>query len=306
MSDDRAVNTVVDVAFALLFVSLAVVALSTATLSGEPDKERFDADRTATVLGTSTFGVTYSIDPVLADAAAESDSISRETQLRSQRIAHGSMAAHVSNAAVGNLAIDGKRVTATGQQYQSVIDRRLKTQLAGTQFETQVTTHWEPYPEASVSGTATVGTDPPPNTDIRVRTLRVPSGFEATREDALTAVEDGNGYAAVAGIVATAVVDRYLPVTESKHALERRDSSTMLTRYRYERLAALLSEADASRVRREIEQTNADPAAANELLLAGLTAKLEAELRNSYDSPEHAAQGLSTEYVTITVRTWDP
>lgn len=304
----RGVNTVVDVAFALFFLGIAVLVLSTVNLSETPEEDQFDADRTATVLGTSTFDVSYSVEPVLEEAVEESDHIKRvrDDQRQEHRVAHATMAAHVGNAALGNLAVDSERITETGQYYQAAIDDQLQNQLAGTQFETSVTAHWEPYPDAVVSGEATVGSDPPPNRDIRTSELRVPSGYESVRADAVETVENGEGYTAVAKLVARATIEGYLPVVESKHALERSDSSTTLTRYRYERLAKLLDDSDVEVVREAIEQTDADPTRANEQLIAALTSEIEPELRERFDSPDAAAQSLSTGTITITVRTWEP
>ncbi|MFT4946407.1 MAG: hypothetical protein ACI8TL_000642 [Natronomonas sp.] len=305
MSRNRAINTVVDVAFALLFVGIAVLVLSSANLTERPEQERFDADRTAAVLGTATFDVTYTVEPALEDAVQTREIEYDREAVREQRIAHESMAAHVTDAALGNLAIDSEQVTPT-QSYQSAIDSRLQTQLAGSQFETSVTAHWEPYPGAAVNGRATVGVEPPPNRDIRTREVTVPSGFETTREEVITAVEDGGGYAAIAETVAEITIEGYLPAVESKHALERNGSATILTWYRYERLATLLEEASVEGVREEIEQTDADPSEANRKLIAALAAELEPGLRQGFESPRSAASSVSTGTITVTVRTWDP
>jgi hypothetical protein len=216
------------------------------------------------------------------------------------------MATHVGDAALGKLAIDSEQITTTGRYYQAAIDSHLTTQLAGSQFETSVTALWEPYPGSSVSGAATVGVEPPPNRNLRTRQLTVPSGFEPTRERAIAAVENGGSYAAVAEIVADVTIDGYLPVVGSKYALERDGSVQILTQYRYERLAQLLEEADVEDVRDEIEQTDAEPAEANEALTAALAAKLAPELRQQFDSPAAAARAVSTDTVSITVRTWEP
>ena len=307
MRRNRAINTVVDVAVALLVVGIAVVALSTANFSDDPEQDRFDTDRTATVLGTATFDVSYTVEPVLAEAAETSEAIEYdEGEAQEQRIAHGPVATHLGDAAIGKLAIDSEQVTGTGQQYQSAIDRRFRSQLSGSQFETRVTAHWEPYPDASISGKATVGVEPPPNRDIRTRELTVPSGFDRVRGDAISAVEDGGGYGAIAEIVASTIVDGYLPVVESKQALERDGSSMVLTQYRYERLATLLDGAAVEDVREEIEQTDADPAEANEELIAALATRLEPELRQNFESPRAAARSVSTGTITLIVRTWDP
>lgn len=307
MTQSRAINTVVDVAVALLVVGIAVVVLSTANFSDDPEQDRFDTDRTATVLGTATFDITYSVEPTLAEAAETSEAIEHEREeTQARRVAHGPVATHLGDAAIGSLAIDSEPVTTAGRQYQSALDRRFRTQLSGSQFETSVTAHWEPYPDASISGKTTVGVEPPPNRDLRTRELTVPSGFDRARGTALSAVEDGSGYGSVAEIVASATIDGYLPVVESKQALERDGSAMVLTRYRYERLATLLDEASVGTVRDEIRQTAADPAEANEELTAALAARLAPELRQNFESPRAAARAISTGTITVTVRTWDP
>ncbi|WP_436901832.1 DUF7284 family protein [Halovenus halobia] len=307
MMQERAVNTVVDVAFALFALSVAVVLLSTVNLS-EPDQpDPFEPDRTAAVLGTSTFDVSYSVEPVLEDATESSDEIDEEAEeYRSERIAHASMATHVKTAALGSLAVTEEEITSTGQQYESAIDSRVQTVLANTQFETSVTARWSPYPDASVTGSATVGAEPPPDVELRTTTLTVPSGIQPTRRAAVEAVADGGGYAAVAELVAEATVDGFLPVIESKHALERDDSTMALTRYRYERFAAVLDDADRETIRDDIEQDDVETDDANEYLAASLAEQLVDELRRSFDNPEAAARSVSTGDITIIVRTWDP
>ena len=307
MTRDRAVNTVVDVAFALFTLSIAVVLLSSVNVSKANQPDPFEPDRTAAVLGTSTFDVSYSVEPVLEDAAASSEEIEGDPEeYRSERIAHGSMTTHVKTAALGNLAVDGEQLTSTGQRYETAIDTRVQTALANTQFETSVTARWTPYPDASVTGTATVGAEPPPSTELRTTKLTVPSGFQPTRRAAVEAVADGGGYAAVAELVAEATVDGYLPVVESKHALERDDSTMALTRHRYERFAAVLDGADRETVQDDIEREDVDNDDANEYLAASLAKRLVDELRHSFDSPEVAARSVSTGKITIIVRTWEP
>lgn len=304
MSRSRAVNTVVDVAFALLALGVAVLVLSSV---GAPDPDQpdpFEPDRTAAVLGTATVDVSYSVEPVLDAAAESSEEIDDREEYRSERLAHASIATHVKTAAFANLSVGGEPLTATGQRYESAIDTRVQTLLANTQFETSVTARWAPYPDASVGGTATVGPEPPPNVNLRTARLTVPSGVVAASEQAIKATDDGGGYGAVAAVVAEATVDSYLPVVESKHALERDDSTTALTRYRYERFARILGAADQESVWGDIGQSDADDANAH--LAAALADRVVEELRRSFDSPEAAARSVSTGEVTILVRTWEP
>ncbi|MXR51965.1 hypothetical protein GRX03_10180 [Halovenus sp. WSH3] len=303
MTRDRAINTVVDVALALSFLGIAVLVLSTVTFPEQPEPQQFDADRTAAVLATSTFNVSYSVEPVLEEARAAEE---LDEDLRSQRISHGTVAAHVAAAAVANLTIRSERVTATGRQYRDAVDNQLRNHLAGTQFETSVAAHWEPYPEAVVGGTATVGADPPPDRDIRTSELTVSSGFDPVRAEALEAVDDGGGYGAVADLIARATIEGYLPAVESKHALEADRSSSVLTRYRYERLSELLEDSTTEAIRDEIEQADAEPADANEQLAAALAAEMKPELRQRFETPRAAARSLTVGTVTITVRTWEP
>lgn len=306
MTRDRAVNTVVDVAFALLALGVAVVLLS--SVSGpDPDQpDPFEPDRTATVFGTATFDVSYSVDPVLDAAAASSEEIDERDEYRSERLAHATMATHAKTAALANLSVGPEAITATGTHYESAIDTRVETLLANSQFETSVTARWQPYPDASVGGAATVGADTPPDVDLRTTRLTVSSGVASTRERAVEAVGDGGGYAAVAELVAEATVDSYLPVVESKHALERDDSTMALTRYRYLRFATVLDDASREEIREDIEQSDVDTDDANEYLAAALADRLVEELRRSFDSPKAAAQSVSTGEITLVVRTWEP
>lgn len=306
MSRDRAVNTVVDVAFALLALGVAVFVLSSVGGPGPDQPDRFEPDRTARVLGTSTFDLSYSVGPVLGAAAESSEEVDDIDEYRAERLAHASMVTHVKTAALANLSVDGESITSTGRRYEVAIDTRVQTVLANSQFETSVTARWRPYPDASVGGTATLGADPPPDVALRTTRLTVSSGFASVHERATAAVESGGGYAVVARLVAEATVDGYLPVVESKHALERDDSTMALTRYRYLRFATVLDDASREEIRGDIEQSDVETDDANEYLAAALADRLVGELRRSFDSPAAAARSVSTGEVTIVVRTWEP
>lgn len=307
---DRAVNTVVDVAFAILFVAVAMALLSTLSTADGTAHDPLEADRTAVVVASSTLNVTYPIEEVPdrtdSGSNATTSGLSDDELTRS---AHGSIASQVGDAAVANVTAGrSKPLTNAGQRYERALDERVQSTLVGSNFETNVTAVWVPYEGATVGGKAAVGATPPPGKSTSTAVLTVPSGIEPVREEAVDAVEAGGSYEELAGIVAAVVVEGYFPVPDSKHALERNDVERMRTLHRYERMAALVdrAEADADRMQEALERHHAEPSLANEYLKSKLAAQLATDMEASFDSPDAAARAVSAGEVTVTVRTWEP
>lgn len=312
MTDERAVNTVIDVAFALLFIGVAITLISGLPTTSETEHDPFDADRTANVVSSSTLNVTYSLEPVVDAAHSEldrthKDSVSREDSLR---ISHGSIAEQTGEVALANLTIgtaEPNRLTDTAALHRRALDERVQSRLVGSQFETAVTAEWKPYDDAPIRGTATVGADPPIEEAVSAAVVSVPSGIEPVREEAVAVANKGGGYDEIAQLVAAAVIENYLPALESKHALERSGIDRTLTLYRYQRMATILDEAsfDSEAMDDALRQQHADPAVANSYLTSKLASQLSADLQSRFDSPTGAAQSISTDELTVTVRTWE-
>lgn len=313
MTNERAVNTVIDVAFALLFVGVAITLLSGLLTTSEAEHDPLDADRTAGVVSSSTLNVTYSLEPAVDTAKPELDRTPEDSMSRKDliRISHGSIADQTGKVALENLTIrtaGPNRLTATRASHQRALDERVQSRLVGSQFETSVTAEWKPYDAAPIWGTATVGADPPPNKAISSAVISIPSGVEPVRDEAIAVANEGGDYDEIAQLVAVAVIENYLPELESKRALERSGVGRTLTLYRYQRMATILDEAsfDSETMDDALGQNRADPTTANSYLSSKLASQISADLQSRFDSPTEAARSISTDEVTVTVRTWEP
>ncbi|MEF8936309.1 MAG: hypothetical protein V5A32_00025 [Halovenus sp.] len=300
---ERAVNTVVDVSLALLFVGVAVTTLTTVPLQNEAEYDPHQAEYTAETLGSSTINVTYSA--VAADSAT-GDQIDEDTEgLR--RETHGSIASLAGGVAVAKGRFDtGPVLTNTGSAFEKALDERVQTALVESSFETNVTAVWKPFDSASIRGTTAVGQSPPDTGAVSTASMTVPSTVESVREDAIEAVEHGGRYEAIAELLAEAVIEGYLPELESKRALERSGPDRTLTRQRYERMARAIDGADPDdeSVDENVELHSVDTDSVNEYLVDQLTDQFEAELATTFESPGEAAAAVSAGEVTIAVRAW--
>lgn len=313
MSRERAVNTVLDVGLAILFVSASLALIAGLPTTTEDEHDPLDADRTATVVGSATLNVTYSVEPVLETAASDHNapgSGEYETEPLT-RIAHGSIAELLADAAVANLTAEGNggpRLSEEAELFRDELDHRVQSRLVGSQFETALVARWVPYDGASVQGVASVGAEPPPNSHVSTATLTVPSGMEPVQSAAIERVEQGGGYDAVGKIVADAVIQGYFPEAEAKHALERTGSERVLIAYRYQRMATVIDNVSPEdpAISDGLRQSQADPAAVNRYLRSKLAAQFASDLRREFDSPMAAASAVSTGEVTVLVRTWEP
>jgi len=318
MTDERGVNTVADVAFALLFVAAAVAVLSGYHFQGGGEHDPFDADRTAAVVGSATVNVSYSVEPALESARSELDAdlLSGESSTRTlsdgelRRITHGSIAEQAGAAAVANLTRTGdgsEYLAATGDHYAKMLGERVQSRLVGSQFETSITAVWRPYDGAPFVGRVTVGADPPPDESVSTAELTLPSGFDRVRKRAIDAAASG-GYDAVAETAASAIVRGYLPAKRSRYALEAGGVRRSLALYRYERMATLVdgTSPEAAVLDDSLRRDHADPRAANEHLATGLAGELAADMAARYETPLAAARALSVGEVTVAVSTWEP
>lgn len=315
MTDERAVNTVADVAFALLFITAAIGLISADSLQDGNGHDPLDADRTVAVVGSSTVNVSYSLGPTLDSARSElgtdESGIGSETSGEQPiRITHGSIAEQAGDAAVANLTRsgdDGERLAVGGERYAEALDERVRSRLVGSQFETRLTAVWRPYEGAPYVGTVTLGADPPPEVAVSTAELTIPSGVDPVRERTLEAA-DGGSYDDVAEIVASAVIEAYLPAERSRYALEGGGVERTLALYRYERMAAIIDGAspDAAVLEASLRRHHAEPKRANEYLASELAGELAVDMSARFSTPSAAARALSTGSVTVAVSTWEP
>lgn len=282
----RAVSTVLDVALFLLLVGGAVAAVTAPVPDAEPDVPERWAGETATVLTTSTATVSYRLVPTadMADGSPEFD-----------RHAHGTLARLIAAGALGGLAVDGTRVTRTREAYRDAVGRATRNATGAPGREVRVVAVWTPYRDANIEGRQVVGPTPPDGATVHSVTVRVPSGFPSTSDEANATAREA-GYAGVARIAARATVDGLFPPNTTRLALRDDHPLDALVRHRYRRLGRLLG-IDVDPKPTAVEQTN-------DRLEDRLTDRFEPRLRARFDSPTDAAQALSVGEVRVTVQVW--
>jgi hypothetical protein len=306
----RGVSTVADVSLALFLVVAAMGVLATVPETDSRDHEPVEADHTAQTLAASTMNATYNVtDAVEAhyrEHLAETNPY-QDTELL--RTSHGPITTQIADIALTALVIDGSLLSTEATDYERVVESRLERRLVGSQFETHVSAVWTPVPGGKIRGKATLGQHPPPGADVSTTTLTVPSGVPEAHAAALDAVDGQRDYAAVANTVANATVTGQFPPFETQRALEGSGVDHLLTTYRYTRLATILDGDDHTLEDNEwLTPSTANATAANAYLSRRLAATLERRLESlhgkRYSSAREAARAVSTNYVTLTIRTW--
>ena len=286
--DDRAVSTVVDVSLFLLLVGVAVLTLlqaPTATHDPAPDR----AHEIATVLASSTAEIESTAEP----------------NENPKRPVHGTRASLLADAAVRNATVDGntKQPTAIApdDEFETVVVAEIQPTLAGSNWRAEVVVEWRPYPDAHLDGQLRLGHHPPPDADVSIARTTVGSGVSnATAEArAATANGDGDGYDAVADVAAGAIVEGLFPPERTRAALEDSDRrNRTVDRYR--------AAGDAYEIDLETPAARGEVEHANRKLREEMAGRMAADLRETFDSPEDAADALQMETVRVTVRTWSP
>ena len=200
------------------------------------------------------------------------------------RVTHRTAFGHLAAAAVTNATVGDDALAASSDpsEVQADVENDLEDRTA-------VTATWQPYPNASIAGDVAVGEPPPPDAAV---------GSTATTVDIGLQPVTGDGFECLSRSLADAVIAWLFPPSQLRPALvDGRTADETAERYR--RTATTV---DASV---EEELTEANPHAINDELSSALAPKLEAELRDEFDTPESAAEHISTE-VEIVVRRWVP
>jgi len=320
---DRAVSTAVDAVLALLLVSAATAVLVTFAGTDDPDHDPMEARYTTETVASSTTNTTY--HPERALGAYHGGDVYDETgydRRDLRRVTHGPILAQIADVAVTNVAFDPAelrdepgtgRLSDAAHEYRGEVHGTLQTQLVNASFRTHVAAVWEPIEGGPIMGEAEVGERPPAREDVSATTVTVPSGFPSARTAAAEAVQEPDDFDVLARVVAEEVIEGYFPALPSQRALEGGGVDRDRTVYRYENMAAVLGlDADATEtLQGHLAPETANATAANELLIAALSAQLEAYL--TPDGPPkngplgdayRAAAAVSTGEVTVTVRTW--
>ena len=259
----RGVSTVVDVAVSLLLVGAAV-----ATLAAAPAPSA----RPAAPVADSTVETVATVTTTVPAGDG--------------RRSHDTLAGHLATAAVAGARLDGDPVVET--PYPTRVANETD---ALTGRRASVTARWEPYPDAPLVGTVVVGGCTPPDADVAVRTITVPSGVDAP--DAVGSFEG------LARSLAEAYVAWRFPPGRT-HASLADDRTAGRTTDRYRSAAVTLG----TNVRGRVEDR--EVSAANEELASALADRLEADLRDRYATPRAAAADVAVEEVELVVRRWDP
>ena len=263
----RAVSTVVDTVLFLLLVSAAALVV-TAPGAGPVDAP---ADHTAEVLATSTATVEYEFG--------------REERVRQR--ARGTYAGLLARAAVANATVGGEQLAPAGPAFAAGVREKTAAVLGAN---VQVSARWVPYPGAPVAGRVSVGPDPPPRADVHVARFRVPV--------AVPDAEPERTYGGIAREVADAVTRGVLPEDGADLPLGGGPRRRAVA-HRIDVLAG-----PESRPARRHAGAG-DAAAAREAATEGLAGVLAADLGARFDSPDAAADAVSTGTATVVVRRWD-
>lgn len=304
--DRRAVSTVVDVSMGILVIVAAMGVLVVFAETDEREHDPTEAEYAAQTVAGSTVSTTYTLAPALDDYFRAHRGVTNPYEDEElERVSHGPIATQVADLAVGMVAIDGEQLSAGATDYERALEETLWTRLRGSQFELSIGAHWQPVEGVSLKGTTVLGETPPRSADVSTTTLTVPSGLPDTRQRAVEAVDGPDDYASVARTVANTTIAGLFPSLETQRALERAGSDYHRTRYRYERLAAILDGDWAVFERQDwLSPSTADVAAANAYLSHRLATLVEPQLADSYENAHDAARAVSTETVTLTIRTW--
>lgn len=284
----RAISTVLDVALCLLLVSAAVLLVVQAPVD-RSSTPHDTADRTLTIVGTSTAQVNYSLTPDPAAGVPTGDAL--------DRTAHGTLASLLADAAVGTVTLHGERLTRTGDGFETAVDDATRETVAQRSVRVQVTARWEPYRGAPVRGRVAVGPDPPRSTDVHLATMTVPSGMES-RSATAHAAADEDGFDGVARVVARDIVRGLYPPNRTADALRAGGAVRALAERRYRRGVGLYG-GDVSE-----PLADGDVERANERLAAAMRPAIARDLRDHFETPRGAARAVSVGAVRVTVRTW--
>ena len=259
----RGVSTVLDVSLCLLLVGVAVTTLVVGVPVGDGELPP-RADSTARTVATATTTVPSTLE----------------------HPSHDTLAGHLGAAALANSRIGGSRTTAS--QYPASVRSAVDDSIGRRVF---VTARWEPYPDAPLSGSVSVGERPPRDVSVAVTRLTIDSGVRPPR--------NATTFAALSSGLASGYVS-WLFSPERTRALlvDSRTAPAVSARYRR------VSDTVAADVRQPLG--NARVRGANDALARTLAARLRRDLREQYDSPAAARRNVTVGRVEIAVRRWDP
>lgn len=292
-ADDRAVSTVVDVSLCLLLVSAAIGTLTLPPGAAGTPHEGPNPSATVEALAAGTVSVSYDLDTAGLETAGAGIGATGEVE----RVAHGSYASLLAEAAVENATLAGRELSGASDGFERQVAAATLTAMRATGGRTRVTATWTPYHGAPTRGVASAGPRPPPDATVAAASLTVPNRFRPTRERARRAARR-DGYAGVARVLARATVAGWFPPRDARLALRGDAPVDALLAARYNRTAAVLGTSVADPV------GAVEPRRANARLVAALASRYEADLRDRFDSPAEAAGAIRIGEVRVVVATW--
>jgi hypothetical protein len=280
-------STVLDVTVCLLLVSAGAVTVATTAPSATPDGHRPGASDRGQTLATTTATVEFTPRTGSGGNASRS------------RTRNGTVAALLADAAVRNLSVGRRAVTASRDRFERGVVNA--TRAAVGTAGVSVVARWRPFAGSSIAGVVAVGPSPPRGADVQAATLRVPSGLPSARGAARRAAER-DGFAGVARVLGRRIVAGLFPTGVTAAALARRgeaeNASAADLRGRYRRTVTLAGARVAeSEDGIDVDRTNAR-------LVAAFAATFERELRRQYETPAAGADAVEVGTVTVVVRTW--
>lgn len=279
--------TALDACLCLLLISAAAVTVTSAPGASGGVEDTNRADAVAETLTATTAEVSYRLRPV----PGSNDDGNPEFE----RVAHGTLASLLADAAVRTVRVDGAALTGTSGGFADAVRETVRERLPP---RTRVVVRWEPYPGAHIGRQFAVGPSPPPDSDLHAETIRAPSGVDSPSAEAASAASQG--FDALARTVAESLVRGLLPPAKGRLALGGDAPVDDLVRHRYRRASEAYGVDTAS----AIEQ--ADTREANRRIAAAMREQVAADLRNRTESPGEAAASLELATVEISVRTWSP
>jgi hypothetical protein len=278
-------STALDTVLFVVLVGVAVVILAGAG-PAESDTPRRVADETADVLSTSTTDVVYERWGEVTDGGGS---------VTVERTASGTYAELLAAALLADPELGGRSLTGDGNDLDEAVVNATQRAFPARDARIQVRAVWRPFPGSKLGRSVTMGEAPPPNADVSVATVTVPSGLPNATYDY---TEDAASFDRIADVMATSVVRGLFPLHQMDDAMssEGPDRAVAASRYR-----AASNRLDVSL---DGPLRSGDVETANRLLATELEERLVTDLNREFDSPGAAARAVSVHRVRVVVRAW--
>lgn len=259
----RGVSTVLDVSLCLLLVGVAVTTLVVG-VPVDDEEPAVSADSTARTVATATATVPSGLGYAT----------------------HDTLTGHLGGAAVLDSSIEGDRLV--DSEYPDSVREAVAVSTGRRVF---VTARWEPYPDAPLSGSVSVGDRPPRDASVAVTRVTTDSGIRPPR--------DAKTFEDLSHELASAYISWLFPPERTRALLvDVRTAPAVSTRY------SRVGDSLAVDVRPAV--TDAHVRRANDALTDALASRLHRDLRARYDSLAAARRNVTTGTVETAVRRWEP